>query len=60
MLDVKLKSWACRVKIISCISIAQERSLLVPVCLDRGEAVLDPSLGGKGKEEKHASCWDSC
>lgn len=27
-------------------------SLLLPLCLEGGETVLDPSLGGKGEESK--------
>lgn len=31
---------------------AQERSLILPLCLEGGEAVLDLSLGGKDEESK--------
>lgn len=31
---------------------AQERSLLLPLCLKGGETVLDPNLGGKDEESK--------
>lgn len=53
MIDMQLKSWAFRVKLVSCISRVLRKVFFAPLLvLKGGETVLDPSMGGKDEESE--------